>query len=319
MAPEERKNILIVTLSNIGDVILTTPVIASLRATFPQARFTVVAGPKAAGLLQGSRMIDRLLIYDKRAGLAHKLKLVRALREEFYDWAIDLRNSAIPYLVRADRRSPIFRAHREKSARKRHLEVLTMTRLPVTESGGFDFFSAEDEATLAEKLQRWGFPLAKGCGVVAPGAGSEAKRWRIEGFREVVSRWVADFPFPVFAVGDSQEVSLGEKLASVNPSRVVNLAGLLTLRECAALVSRSSLILTNDSAVMHLGYELGRPVVALFGPTDPEKYGRESEIWKIVREPDFQNLSADRVYKACGTLLGKSRENLGAALPGVRS
>lgn len=303
MVSEERKNILVITLTNIGDVILTTPVIVSLRSLFPEAKFTVVVGPKAAGLLEGSRQIDRLLVYDKFAGWPHKLKLVRELREEFYDWVVDLRNSAFPFLVRAYRRSPVFRAHREKSAREYHLEVLRMMKLKGRETTAFDFFSKEDETSLLEKLNKRGIGLSCDWAVVAPGAGSEAKRWRIEGFQETLARLLETFPLNVAVVGDEKEVPLGERLSSIHLNRVVNLCGEITLREFAALVSQTKLVLTNDSACMHLGYELHRPVVAVFGPTDHQKYGRENEIWRIVREPHLENLSSEKVYRACEELL----------------
>lgn len=306
MATEERKNILVITLSNIGDVILTTPVIASLRSTFPRARMTVVVGPKAEGVLKGSRQIDRLLVYDKEAGWPHKLELVRALREEFYDWVVDLRNSAFPFLVRAERRSPIFRSYRSKSARERHLEILRMMKLSNSGELRFDFFSKEDEISLQAKLRKVGEEGSAPWLVVAAGAGSEAKRWPLEGFCEVVTRLLEISPLRVAAVGDKKEALLGAKLCGVDPERVVSLAGEITLRELAALLDRAKLILTNDSGVMHLGYELYRPVVALFGPTDHEKYGRENEIWRIVREAPpspFQRLSPEKVILACEELL----------------
>ena len=310
MATEERKSILIITLSNIGDVILTTPVIASLRSIFPREKFTVVVGPKAADLLKGSRLIDRVLVYDKRADLSHKLKLVRELREEFYEWVIDLRNSAFPFLVRANRRSPVFRACRSKGARERHLEILHVTGLQnqirEAPSVHFDFSSEKDEISLNQKLRTKGFDLASHWVVVAPGAGSEQKRWKIEGFSEVVGRLVEDSSLRIAAVGDASEMPLCARLSQADADRVINLAGEVSLRELAALVCRAKLVLTNDSAVMHLGYELRRPVVALFGPTDHEKYGRENEIWRIVREPSpsqFQDLSSEKVFLACQGLL----------------
>ncbi len=299
----ERKNILIITLSNIGDVILTTPVMASLRSLFPDAKFTVVVGPKAVGLLEGSREIERLLIYDKFAGWSHKLKLVRELREEFYDWVVDLRNSALPFLVRANRRSPVFRTHRAKSAREQHLEILRMMKFAVGSTQGFDFFSKKDEASLSEKLKKRGIDPSSDWVVVAPGAGSEAKRWKIEGFQAVLSRLFSEFPFKAMVVGDQTEKFLGEKLAH---PQVVNLCGEINLRELGALVSRAKLVLTNDSACMHLGYELHRPVVAVFGPTDHEKYGRENQIWRIVREAPpsgLENLPSEKVFRACEELL----------------
>lgn len=309
MAAQERTSILLVTLSNIGDVILTTPVIASLRSIFPRARLTVVAGPKAAPLLKKSHLIDRLLVYDKRAGLAHKLRLVRALREEFYEWVVDLRNSALPFLVRANYRSPIFRPHCLKGARDRHLEILQRMNLKPNDGVSFDFFSKEEEAALFEKLKVKGFSPSVPCVVVAPGAGSGAKRWPVENFSEVIKGLLETSSFNFAAVGDSEEAPLGEKISGVDPRRVVNLAGTLTLRELAALVSEAALVLSNDSACMHLGYELRRPVVAVFGPTDPEKYGRQNEIWKIVHKAppaSLKDISVDEVYAACRQLLDES-------------
>lgn len=308
MVSGHRKSILLITLSNIGDVILTTPVIASLRSTFPDARLTVVVGPKAVALLQGSGQIDRLLVYDKWAGWAHRLELVRRLREHFYDYVVDLRNSALPFLVRADRRSPIFRRHRSKRAREQHLEVLRWMKLPVNGNASFDFFSEEDETSLFKKLASCTVNIHQPWAVVAPGAGSKAKRWRIEGFCQVVNRLLEVSTLGVAAVGDASEGDLCNQVSQLNGERVVNLAGRLTLKELAALVQRAKLVLTNDSAVMHLGYELCRPVVAIFGPTDHERYGRENEIWRIVREAsssDFHNLSPEGVLRACEEVLAR--------------
>ncbi len=309
MASEERKNILVITLSNIGDVVLTTPVIGTLRSAFPQGHFTVVVGPKAADLLRGSRMIDRLLIYDKHWRLGEKLKLVRTLREEFYDCVVDLRNSALPFLVRANRRSPIFRKPRAILARAVHLEVLQRMRFKNQPPAPFDFFSAENEKALLGKIGQENSPVVTV--VVAPGAGSEAKRWPVERFRKVMTNLLMKIPAKIFVVGDSQEASLGEALSSVDPKHVINLCGKISLREFAALVSRAELVLANDSACMHLAYELDRPVVALFGPSDSERYGREGKKWRIVKASPprtLQELPAEKVFEACESLLNHKAE-----------
>ena len=309
MAGEERKNILVITLSNIGDVILTTPVMGSLRSAFPKARFTVVVGPKAAELLRGSRMIDRLLIYDKFSGLGEKLKLVRALREEFYDYVVDLRNSALPFLVRANRRSPIFRKPHAVSARDIHLEVLQRMKLKMPPPIPFDFFSSQEEKSLSEKIG--GENLTVSTMVVAPGAGSEAKRWPVEGFQKVITQLLARMPAKIFVVGDSAEASLGEQISRIDLHRVINLCGRITLRELAVLVSRAQLVLANDSACMHLAYELERPVAALFGPSNYERYGREGKNWRIVRESPprtLQELSSEKVLEVCASLLNQKTE-----------
>ncbi|MBI4115567.1 MAG: glycosyltransferase family 9 protein [Candidatus Omnitrophica bacterium] len=303
-------------------MILTTPVVTSLRKSFPEACLTVVVGPKAAPVLEKSRQIDRLLIYDKRAGWSHKIELVKTLRETAYDWVVDLRNSLLPFLVQTRHRSPIFRFFRSPSVRVRHLEILKMMELPTEDGTYFDFFSEEDERNLDQKLGVNNSHFSKNWVVIAPGAGSELKRWKIENFREVLARLLKISSLSVVITGDSNEAELGSKLAAVDPERVVNLAGEINLRELAALLSRAKFILSNDSACMHLGYELRRPVIAIFGPTHHEKYGRKDTIWKIVREfPPcapcekaqcrferrycLDDLSIDKVFQACEELLAE--------------
>jgi ADP-heptose:LPS heptosyltransferase len=101
--------ILVITLSNFGDVILTTPVIMRLVRKFPEARITVVVGPRAQSVLQRSPDIHKIVVYDKKASLWGKIKFILELRKTKYDWVVDLRNTAIPFLVSCKHRTPLFR------------------------------------------------------------------------------------------------------------------------------------------------------------------------------------------------------------------
>ena len=312
---------LLVTLSNVGDVILTTPVISALHAKYPALKLTVVCGPRAAGVLSGSRLVDRLLIYDKHAGFGAQLKFLRELRRESYDVVVDLRNTAIPYLVSAKKRSPLFRRSRTESMRARHLEILDRMKLkaegPVP---AFDFFNAADEKRALEKIRAKGLSEDTGWIVVAPAAASELKTWKREGFADVLRRLTALTSDPILLVGDMRERTLAEPLTAIRPGRIMNIAGETTLRELAAIVSRCSLLLSNDSAVMHLGHELDRPVVAVFGPTSHLKYGRTGPRFRTVREDIscspcgkpvcrfkhqacLEDLKAERVFETCRDLL----------------
>lgn len=316
------QNILIVTLSNIGDVILTTPVMTAVKKKFPDAKLTVVVGPKAKALLSGSTSVDRVVVYDKKVNLIEKLKFLRELRQERYDWVIDLRNTAIPYLVKTRKRSPMIRLCKELSFRKRHLEILKSMTDDVTDFSAFDFYNPLDEKSAVEKVTAEGVRAKRGWIAVAPVAASELKTWKLDGFKKVIERLLEESEEDIVLVGDKREGEIMEPLVAVNPKRVHNLGGKTTLRELAAIVARASLLLTNDSAVMHLGYEMDRPVVAIFGPTHHQKYGRVGPQFKIVREEIecspceqprckferqhcFEDLSAEKVVAACKELLGE--------------
>lgn len=277
-------NILVVTLSNLGDVIMTTPVMMALLARFPQAHLTVVVGPRALCVLEKSPEIRRLVVYDKKAGLMSKARFLKELRRETYDWVVDLRNTAIPFLVSCKKRSPLFRKFRKVNMRERHLEILEQMGLEVGTPQPFRFFGAADEITCFEKLTPWAGPEKKGWILVAPGAASEKKRWPPEHFAEVTNRLMEQTGKKVFLVGAGNERSIAEAVAQKVSGKAPVLCGRMTLAETAVLVSRAALLIANDSALMHLGFELGTPTVGVFGPTDHEKYGHMGPFFRIAHE-----------------------------------
>ncbi len=315
------KEILVVTLSNIGDVILTTPVMAALKSAFPESFLTAVTSSRAQGILQGSRTVDHVAIYDKSMSWPQKLSMIAALRQKKYDIVVDLRNTLIPFLVSAKKRSALFRSSKILMRRDKHLEILKLMHLPTEIINPFQFYNSAEEASALSKIGSFRpSSIREPWMVVAPAAASSLKTWKMENFREVIGELLRDFPGFVILAGDKRERVLAEPIAAAYPSRVINLAGETTLRETAALVARAQLVLTNDSAVMHLGYELERPVAAIFGPTNPEKYGRKSPRVRILREPVecspcelaqcrfsrqacFEDLAAARVLAACQELL----------------
>lgn len=313
------KNILVVTLSNIGDVIMTTPVIMALAAQFPEAKITVLVGPKAYAILEKSPQIHQLIAYHKKAGFIAKWRLLKELRKNRYDGIVDLRNTPIPALLNCKKRSPFIRRFRKINRRERHQEILDMMGLGVPNPPPFQFFDATDEQSSLEKLRSRGILDTAGWIVAAPGAASTQKRWPATHFQEVIRPLAAETGKKVLLVGAGNERPIAEAVAEGLTEAVV-LCGDTTLPETAALLARASLILANDSAVMHLGFELGVPTVGIFGPTDHEKYGHTGEKFRIAREdatacfchsqprPDterdcFHGLGAEQVLKLCRTLL----------------
>ena len=84
--------------------------------------------------------------------------------------------------------------------------------------------------------------------------------------------------------GTLDERPVAEGLAAELPGIAAVLCGDLVLPETAAIIAKASLVISNDSAIMHLGFELGTPTVGIFGPTDHEKYGHEGPKFRIARE-----------------------------------
>jgi len=320
---EEEKNvrrILWVTLSNLGDVIMTTPVLRMLRGKFPNAEITAVVSPRARCVLERSPWVKRFVIYDKKKGLARQWPFLQELRLESYDMVVDLRNTAIPWLVRAKRRSPLCRKLKSLSMRDRHLEVLSLMGIRSAALPEFDFFQSDDEATVFEKLKLRRVPLEQGFILFAPVAASGLKTWAMEKFEETLKQLLDRTNAAVLIVGDDRERERAGQLEGLNPKRVFNFAGQTTFSETAALTARARLVAANDSAIMHLAFELGTPAAAVFGPTSHEKYGHQGERFRVVRAGSecspcqqprcrfsrqhcFEDLQPEALVKACEELL----------------
>ncbi|MDX1764300.1 MAG: glycosyltransferase family 9 protein, partial [bacterium] len=99
------------------------------------------------------------------------------------------------------------------------------------------------------------------------------KRWPVARFAELADLLVERLAARVLIVGDERERALGARLAAAMKRPAVDLCGKLNLLELAALLQESDLMVTNDTGPMHLSAAVGTPVVALFGPTRPSRYG----------------------------------------------
>ena len=149
------------------------------------------------------------------------------------------------------------------------------------EDGPADFsfpIPAEAAARVGALLDRH-HAANKKLAVLAPGTIWETKTWRSEGFAEV-ARHLLQSGFAVALIGAVREREACGKVESLAPG-VINLAGKTTLTELAALIRRSGISVTNDSGPMHMAVALGRPVVSIFGPTEPVwigPYGRSDAV-----------------------------------------
>lgn len=279
------KRILVITLSNVGDVVLTTPAIARLRENFPDAHIAVLVGPRAYPLLEHSATVNEVIRYDKRTSLGRKLGLMGALRARGFDLVVDFKQTLIPVFLGASRRTRLFRLPQSYtvSMREKFLHLLDSWDLEAKPHNTFNFFSAADADEVRRRLEKEGISVNDRLAVVGAGSRSEVKRWPAERFCDVCETLAKKAGIRVILVGDEAERTVLDMLSAKCRERLINWAGRTTLRELAALVASSSLVVANDSAVMHLANELGIPCVAIFGPTNERKYGGRGPKSVIVR------------------------------------
>jgi heptosyltransferase-2 len=268
--------ILFITLSNIGDCVLTLPVLDTLKENFSQAQFCVLVGPKARELFVDDPRIDKLLIYDKQKPWPDKAKLTFELRKEKFDIIVDLRNTAFPIFLRGRKKTLPFLSIPKslKHMKLRHSYRLNSV-LDVAPVGKcLSIFTSQMGKDYIEKiLQGEGIIADDKIFVVSPGAANHIKQWTPEGFAGVCDKLTDEFKEKIIFVGDEKDRQIVSRIISSMRNKAIDLSGKTTLRELAYLMERASLLVSCDSAVMHMGSYLNIPVFAIFGPTDPRKYG----------------------------------------------
>lgn len=296
LAKKELRTILVVTLSNLGDVILTIPMIAALRDAFPQATIDVVVGEKAFGLLNENPLLDTVYCFNKKWSLKEKTAFVWALRKKKYGHVVDFRNSLIPYLIGVPSKSLPFNNQLRKivSRYERIAVAKQICGLRDVRAEKFPLFTARDTEAIMLKLHSKGMFNASNLLVVSPGARSQLKQWPPQHFAELIRLVVSERDMPVVLVGDTCDEAAARVVEDSLSCEVVNMVGKTTQKESAVLVARAGLVLSNDSAIMHLANYYARPVVGIFGPTDAAKYGYESAHSRVAkRERDCMPCSYD--------------------------
>jgi len=269
------RRVLFITLSNIGDVILTLPVLSALKDNLRGARVDVVVGPRPRDVFIKDRGLGRIFIYDKHAGLKEKILFLKKLRREHYDLAVDMRGSLIPILIGAGKRTALMSIDRGKVRHKRmvHLNRLKALGIQYEERQNI-YIDSEDRKSVEGLLEKNRVRKEDIILGVSPACRSPLKQWDAGGFIEVIRGFLKEGNHKIVLVGDPSQVHIARTIKdAVRDEGLVDLIGKTSLNQLFALIERMHVFLTGDSASLHIASDLGIRTVALFGPTDPEEYG----------------------------------------------
>jgi len=276
--------ILVITLSNVGDIILTTPVINALSKEFPGVRIDVMVGPQGREIFEKDPHIFKVIIYDKHLPIGEKRRLQLKLKKLHYDLVVDIRNTVFPMLIAPKYRTATIQRFPRAAmhSRSRHLHRLKSLGINNSEDLSYIHITKEDEDYTDKLIKENGImdPVV----VINAGAKSHLKRWFAEGFAEVADRLISECKASVVFVGLKEDEAIVNDIVSKMRHKPFVLVNKTNIRQLAALLKRSKLLITNDSAPLHLGCAVGVKVAALFGPTDPQKYGPTGEFDVVIKE-----------------------------------
>jgi lipopolysaccharide heptosyltransferase II len=286
---------LIIRFSSVGDILLSSLLVRTFRKRFPSCRMDFVVKEDYADLVRHNPNITNILTFPKN-GTFDDLKQLRAsLRSTEYDLVVDIHDNlrsrylsiGARHVVRIDKRKLArFLLVRFKinaydafggtpSVALRYLEPVR--DFGVEDDGnGLECFVAEKEKETAEGLlTRAGFGTQEKFIGICPSAKHLNKMWPAERFAAVAAELWNRYRDPIVLFGSASEVERcieieGRIRNATRECKILNLAGKVNLLETAAFMDHCSIVISNDSGLMHLAAARKRKVVAVFGPTVQE-------------------------------------------------
>jgi predicted lipopolysaccharide heptosyltransferase III len=286
------KRVLIIKLRYLGDVLLSTPVLAALRTAFPQARLSMLVNPGTEAMLAENPHLDEVLIVERGRSPLRQLRFVAALRRRRFDLVVDLtdgdRAAIVSRLTGAAVRVGFNRGDRWRgrlythlvpmrqqpvSMVRQHLMALETLGIPVAPSPPVLNVRAADESAALDALAAAEIAPAERFVAVHPGARWWFKSWPADRFAGLIDYIQGKLGLKVVLLGGDQEHGIATAILGHVEIGCRSLVGRLTLLELAALLRRAALFIGNDSGPMHIAAAMGTPVIGLFGPSDPRMWG----------------------------------------------
>lgn len=321
LLPEVR-SALIVRLDEIGDVILTTPLLRELRRILPLAHITLVVAPHVAGLMQLCPYVNEVIAYECRTDQLQWQRLrqhVSALKfarrnlwAQRYDlallprWDVDQDHAAfVAYFSGAKWRVGYSETVSEQKQRlnpgldrllthplrdcePKHEAEYSLALLPalggtVQETHLELWTTAEDEAFAERVFQQAGLAPTEIVVALCPAGGtSPLKQWPVGRFIELGGWLQTEHGARLVLVGGPGEEALGTQIERGLNAPVMNLIGRTTLRQLAAVSRKCSLYLGNDTGPMHVAAAMHVPVIALFGSSCHHRFHPWSENQQVI-------------------------------------
>lgn len=317
----EKARFLIIRFSSFGDVTQSLSIPSSIRQAYPEAEIEWITRKDMAPLLRHHPALHRVWEYDRKTGLSGLWALLKTMSAHPYTHIYDAHNNLRSRLVywrlgllrstRFIRRSQkrwkrflLFKLHKntyEKpfSGQRDLLEPLTpwgiAKSLPPPPQ---IFLDPADEQKAQALLGDW---RERPYVALAPSAAYFLKRWPVPHFKQLVEK----MPEVSFVLLGGPEDRFIEEIEKVAPTRTLNLAGKASLTVSAALVQKARVLVSNDTGLLHVGEQLGKPTVALMGPAP---FGFPSRPSTKIMELDLpcrpcskhgQGPCVNKVYHQC--------------------
>lgn len=295
------KKILFVKLSSLGDIVHALPTAAAIKRTYHEWVLHWMVSEKFSQILENHPSIDKLIVTPHRPNLKTLMSIKKQLRSEKYDIALDMQGlfkSALFAALSGAKLKLGFHWQREGARlfskpvkpKKTNLHVVEQY-LAVAEELGCEPFPVDFQLHPNEQILDKTKALFSSHNIqqnpvaVNLGSGKKEKRWEIKKF-SILCDLLQKKGFTPFLIGSSSEIPLEQELNFHLPKPIPSLIGKTNLKELVAVLSLCNLHIAGDTGSLHIAVALNVPVVAVMGPTLPERSGPyakpNSVMWKGI-------------------------------------
>jgi len=321
----KRVKLLVMRYRFIGDTILAVPFLRNLRRAYPRARIEMMVAPYSSDVLCGTPYVDEFLVYDpptihadsqgRHASLVSKIRFLADLRRRRYDKAYVLKRSfssaVIAFLAGARERvgfdtegRGFLLTRRVPYRHDRHevrnfLEVLRADGVEIADDHLQAWISEEERKFADEFLASSADPTGKGVVAIHPFSADPVRAWHEDYFVALANALQERHGVGILMLGGTKDRELADSMASRIQPKPRMAVGATTLRQSMALLSRCRLLVCNDSGIMHLCAAVGVPLVALFGPQSPVKFGPWGENAEVITKRFTCSPCRQRFFEEC--------------------
>lgn len=308
------QKVLLVRLRSIGDTVLMTPCLEAIKSLRSDIEITVISEPLSAPILEDHPLVNHLILAS--SSLSSRASLIKNLRRQRFDIAFNLHGGTTASIIAGlsgakhtvgyegyryswllNQRAPapdVLLNRITIHSVEQQLALLEWTGLALSAARPRLSLQVAEQARqlICERLHAVGMYSEESetqrFAIIAPAAAFEAKRWSSNRFARVVNHLKEKWHLPSVIIAGREQEEIAHKVASLSTVKPRVVTG-LNLKELMALISLSSLFVGNDSGPMHIAAAFNRPVVGIFGSSNPVVWHPWTEApYKVVEANDNQ-------------------------------
>ncbi len=284
---------LVIRFSSIGDIVLASPVLRHLKKQVIGAEVHFLTRQSFKAVTEANPYVDKFFYFDRNI-----FEVTTALKQEDYDYVIDLHNNFRSGKVKRALRKPAYTIDK-LNWEKFLLTKFHINRMPgrhITQrsldtirafgikddGGGLDYFIPEKD-----KVKEGDIPASHHAGYIALviGASYATKKLPINKLKEICEK----IDHPIILIGGKEDKEVGDEVAAVAPVKIYNACGKFNLNESADLVRRAKLVISHDTGLQYIASAFNKKVLAIWGATSP-KLDVEPYYGSKNPNPPFENI-----------------------------